>query len=263
MVEKYEKYAAACPAVVFDVEFKPYSSPKITVVQWQAYFDQVQRKLGSTRREFKEVQLVVFTDKETRVAYAFTLPGNPAHPAWITRRVSALGQNLAIEQTGYFAGDERSFAELLKRYDGLMKAALRPPRHIIVGSRLDLSGGRQLILLDAKMYRVQSDGRIEMSVSFSEPTSSKPGTDERLIELGEICVRYGQTLIEEAVPFAYRPRVSAFAPLYRTPTPDESGKLSDDGFSFRVNNGMCTLAAPFPTALVGEVLRRAATKLPQ
>src|SRR5689334_3396038 len=97
-----------------------------------------------------------------------------------------------------------------------------------------------------------------MWVSFSEPAASTRGTDERLIQPGEICLRYGRTLIDHAVPSADRPRVVAFAPLYRTPKPDNAGRMTEDGFGFTVNNGRCTLASPFPTALVGDVLRRAA-----
>jgi Protein of unknown function (DUF4019) len=100
-------------------EFRPYTDAHITAAEWQTYFNEVQAKLGATRREFPEEHLVAFEDK-TRVFYlAFTMPGHPAHPAWIARRV--VGHDGTTEQSGYFAGDEKSFAALFDQYQDLTK----------------------------------------------------------------------------------------------------------------------------------------------
>lgn len=96
-------------------EFKPYPSAKITEAQWQQYFAEVQAKHGQSA-EVTGQNLVVFTDSATATSYAFTQPGHPAHPAWITRMVLKERTGINIRQIGYFAGKEPPFATLFRAY---------------------------------------------------------------------------------------------------------------------------------------------------
>ena len=97
-------------------DFRPYPRAKITGDQWQTYFEEVRSKLGSTAQESDQQKLIVFQDTATATSYAFTTPGHPAHPAWITRRVEPKGNDVGVNQIGYFAGEEPPFAQLFKSY---------------------------------------------------------------------------------------------------------------------------------------------------
>jgi hypothetical protein len=101
------------------VEFRPFAEAQVTVEQWQDYYDQVEQSLGGTERRFPELKLMTYDDLSARAAYAFTQPGHPAHPAWISRRVVEKDGWIAIEQVGYFAGAEDPFAELFREYKSL------------------------------------------------------------------------------------------------------------------------------------------------
>jgi hypothetical protein len=104
---------ATSPAAAID--FKPHPTAQITEAQWSAYFDQVKTALGGSAQELREHKLIVFHDNATVTSYAFTQPGHPAHPAWITRRI-VVGPNASVDQIGYFAGREEPFAELFRQY---------------------------------------------------------------------------------------------------------------------------------------------------
>jgi len=97
-------------------EFKPHPKASITLAQWQAYFDEVKRKHGAAMQDIEAEKLLVFDDGATKTIYAFTKSGHPAHPAWITRKVEQRGDSIGINQIGYFAGDEPSFAQLFRSY---------------------------------------------------------------------------------------------------------------------------------------------------
>jgi hypothetical protein len=97
-------------------EFKPYPDAKVTVAQWQAYLGLVREKLGSSERSFPEQHFETYVNEGTRTVYAFTEPGNPAHPAWITRRIVEDKNGVTMEQTGFFAGDEPAFAKMFTEY---------------------------------------------------------------------------------------------------------------------------------------------------
>ncbi|MDA0705775.1 MAG: hypothetical protein O2907_05375 [Proteobacteria bacterium] len=100
-------------------EFRPYPEAAISIEQWQTYFDAVRLEFGETMQEEPEVNLVLFHDESTATYYAFTIPANPAHPAWVTRRVVEQDGEVAVEQTGYFAGDEAPFADLFDAFSDL------------------------------------------------------------------------------------------------------------------------------------------------
>ena len=80
-------------------EFKPYPDAKVTVAQWQAYLDAVRKKMGSSERSFPAQHLETYRNEGTRTVYAFTEPGHPAHPAWITRRVVEDKKGVSMAQT--------------------------------------------------------------------------------------------------------------------------------------------------------------------
>jgi hypothetical protein len=109
-------------------EFKPYPRANITTDQWQTYFDEVKSKHGADAKDLDDQKLLLFDDKATATMFAFTKPGHPAHPAWITRKLEQRNNNLYVAQIGYFAGAEAPFAELFRAYIALnekMKEAAR------------------------------------------------------------------------------------------------------------------------------------------
>ncbi|MGQ0384572.1 MAG: hypothetical protein ACT4UP_07840, partial [Gammaproteobacteria bacterium] len=97
-------------------EYQPYSSPRITVEQWQRYLDIVRQHHAASVEIYKGQDLVGFTDEATRTFYIFTTKDHPAHPAWITRQVVEIDGKVNIRQIGYFAGAEESFARLFDEY---------------------------------------------------------------------------------------------------------------------------------------------------
>jgi hypothetical protein len=111
--------AALISASVSAQEYKPYPRAQITEAQWQAYFDEVAAKHGATRREFPAEHLMVFEDTKNYMSYAFTQPGHPAHPAWVTRHVVQDAVGVNVRQIGYFAGEEVPFAKLFRAYQEL------------------------------------------------------------------------------------------------------------------------------------------------
>jgi hypothetical protein len=97
-------------------EFKPFPRANISATQWSAYFDEVRTKHGSNVQDIDDQKLVVYTDPATTTLYAFTKPGHPAHPAWITRKPEQRNDSTFIAQIGYFAGEEPPFAQLFRAY---------------------------------------------------------------------------------------------------------------------------------------------------
>ena len=96
--------------------YSPYQDSKITLEQWQAYYELVQHEFGETREELSRALLVLFEDAASSTYYAFTLPGHPAHPAWITRKLVDEDGEVSMQQIGYFAGEEQPFSELFQDY---------------------------------------------------------------------------------------------------------------------------------------------------
>lgn len=96
--------------------YKPYPEPQVSAEQWQEYFDIVAAEFGDTRDEIPEARLVLFTDEASSTFYAFTLEDHPAHPAWITRKLVEQDGSIAIQQIGFFAGEEQAFADLFDDY---------------------------------------------------------------------------------------------------------------------------------------------------
>ena len=100
-------------------EFKPYARSKITPAEWEHYFERVKSGHSASAQELGERKLVVFTDEQTSTIYAFTQPGHPAHPAWVTSRLVRQNGELDVRQIGYFAGDKTAFETLFREYIAL------------------------------------------------------------------------------------------------------------------------------------------------
>jgi hypothetical protein len=107
---------AALAGPVSAQEFKPFPRANISAAQWTAYFDEVRTKHGSNVQDIDDQKLLIYTDAATTTLYAFTKPGHPAHPAWITRKPEQRNDNIFIAQIGYFAGEEPPFAQLFRSY---------------------------------------------------------------------------------------------------------------------------------------------------
>ncbi len=101
------------------LEYMPYPTANISVQQWQDYFQRVKKEYGNSLREFPKEFLVVFHSPDKKMHYAFTTPGHPAHPAWITRQVTEKDGQVFTNQIGYFAGKEEPFARLFRAYQEL------------------------------------------------------------------------------------------------------------------------------------------------
>jgi hypothetical protein len=111
--------AACLCAVALGVgaqEFKPHPRADITPAQWRDYFDEVKSRHLATERRFPSEHLVVYRDEKSGMNWAFTTPGHPAHPAWVTRQPVRAAEGVSIQQIGYFAGNEPEFAKLFKAY---------------------------------------------------------------------------------------------------------------------------------------------------
>ena len=100
-------------------EFRPYPQFNITAEQWQQYFDEVRQKLADSAQARPSEQLIVFNDRASRTVYAFTTPGHPAHPAWITKRVVRVGNAVGVQQVGYFAGEQPAFGQWFRSYGSM------------------------------------------------------------------------------------------------------------------------------------------------
>jgi hypothetical protein len=93
-------------------QYIPYPLASISAQQWKDFHDLVERTYGTSRREFSGEHLEVFHSSDNALHFSFTTVGHPAHPAWITRQV----EGDSVDQIGYFAGSEESFAELFRSY---------------------------------------------------------------------------------------------------------------------------------------------------
>jgi hypothetical protein len=105
---------SAAPALA--QEFQPYPQPQITVEQWQAYLVTVRERFAASAEFYKDMDLVVFSDPETRSFYIFTTKNHPAYPAWITRQLVEEGGQVHVRQIGFFAGKQEPFDKLFREY---------------------------------------------------------------------------------------------------------------------------------------------------
>lgn len=107
------------PDLASAIEFKPHPTAQISESQWTAYYNEVKAAHGGSIQEFPDEHLVVFHDNAAATSYAFTQAGHPAHPAWVTRKIVQEGNDLFVQQIGYYAGAEAAFATLFQQYQAL------------------------------------------------------------------------------------------------------------------------------------------------
>jgi hypothetical protein len=100
--------------------YKPFPEAKITEAQWEGYHRMVVDAYGASLRQFPEEHLEVLHSPDQVMHFAFTTPGHPAHPAWITRSA----KDGSVDQIGYFAGSEPPFSELFQAYLALTNRTL-------------------------------------------------------------------------------------------------------------------------------------------
>jgi hypothetical protein len=116
---KYAVILVLLAAAAEAQEFKPYPRANVTPAQWAAYYEEVRKKHGASMLDVEAQNLLVFHDAQSATSYAFTKPGHPAHPAWISRQIRESGGSIGVAQVGYFAGNEESFANLFRAYQQL------------------------------------------------------------------------------------------------------------------------------------------------
>ena len=94
----------------------PFPKEEITIEEWEAYYQEVKEDFGGTEQAYPERNLVTYSDDQTRMNFAFTMEGHPAHPSWITRQIVQENKTINMQQIGYFAGNEKAFAILFQQY---------------------------------------------------------------------------------------------------------------------------------------------------
>jgi hypothetical protein len=110
-------------AVVYGGEeplYKPFPEAQITEAQWEGYHRMVVEAYEASLRQFPDEHLEVLHSSDQAIHFAFTTPGHPAHPAWITRSI----KDGSVDQIGYFAGEEQPFAKLFQAYLALTDRTL-------------------------------------------------------------------------------------------------------------------------------------------
>ena len=108
--------ALLLPTFAYAAEYMPFPKANITPEQWDTYYQEIKADYGNSEQLHSKYNLVTFNDPQTRMNFAFTTKGHPAHPSWITRQVVEKDNRVSMQQVGYFAGDEKAFAILFKQY---------------------------------------------------------------------------------------------------------------------------------------------------
>ena len=107
------------------VEITPFEEANISESEFAQYHAIVSRELASTHRAYTEHFLEVYSDESTRASIAFTLPGHPAHPAWVTRHVLMDEDSISMNVVGYYAGDKGEFEKLFNQYRAMAEETTR------------------------------------------------------------------------------------------------------------------------------------------
>lgn len=97
-------------------DYMPYSEAKISIEQWQSYYQEVKETFANSEQFYPDHNLVTYSDDKTSMSFAFTMEGHSAHPSWITRQIVESNGTIDIQQVGYFAGEEKAFAALFQQY---------------------------------------------------------------------------------------------------------------------------------------------------
>jgi hypothetical protein len=217
-------FAIAAP-IVFPVlaqEYMPFPAARITETQWKSYFEEVNKTHGNSKRDFPSEHLVVFEDHKALMFWAFTKPGHPAHPAWITRRIVEQSGKASTNQIGYFAGEEQPFAKLYNDYLALTESTVKNLHNEKDDQKLLAS--RELSFKEAQKVVQQSrlkPGYEQYLKEFSQ-YSNHIKLDERggcyLLASGQIkliIVLTDKAVIESAVADVNNEKAQCFKRIYR------------------------------------------------
>lgn len=117
--------AVAASASVHDEPRFP--TDKITLEQWQVYFQEIKSLPGAQIKESANQVTVSFSDSATGTTiYAFTAPANPAYPAVIRRHLRFKeGDGWYIDRKVHYVGDINIFARWWQSFDALDEAVRR------------------------------------------------------------------------------------------------------------------------------------------
>jgi len=202
-------------------EYMPFPEARITETQWKAYFEEVKKTHGNSKRGFPAEHLVVYEDRKARMFWAFTTPGHPAHPAWITRRVVEQSGKVNTNQIGYFAGQEQAFAKLFNEYLALTESTVKNLQNEKDGDKR--SASRELSFEEAQKLVQQSRPMpgYEQYLSEFAQYSNHFKLDERggcyLLAGGEvklIIVLADKAVIESAVTDVNNEKAQCFKRMY-------------------------------------------------
>jgi hypothetical protein len=106
-----------------------------------------------------------------------------------------------------------------------------------------------------EVQRVTSDNTIDFVAVTTTPVPLPNSSDEMMIQLAELCLRYQGDLIAAFVPTEEHAKINLFVPLYQLSNGEQVG------FAFQVRDEACTLEAPFSPVLAKEARRHADEKL--
>ena len=120
-----------------------------------------------------------------------------------------------------------------------------------------ISTGVSPTLKTVEVHRVTSTGLIDVAVILETPHPAAADMSAELLELGELCLRYGTFLLAASVPPHEHARLRVLAIFYRSSVQGGANEAMDRGFAFIVQDSRCTLALPFPEHLAAEATRRA------
>jgi hypothetical protein len=98
----------------FGQEERRFPQARISVEQWQTYFDEARSKPGSQSREVREFTIIEVRDELE--LFVFTKPVHPAHPAAIHRRIFNKDGAFYVTTNGYYAGSQAAFDPLFAWY---------------------------------------------------------------------------------------------------------------------------------------------------
>jgi hypothetical protein len=105
-----------------------FPQDQISLSDWNTYFAEVRALPGVTIRE--DTQQTTIVQEKANTMYAFTTPGNPAHPGIVVRHLVSTDNGYALNRVGYYAGDANAFARWWHSFDALdekIKASLNSP----------------------------------------------------------------------------------------------------------------------------------------
>ena len=106
-------------------------------------------------------------------------------------------------------------------------------------------------LRNVEIQRIISDNTIDFVAVTTTPVPLPISSDEMLIQLAELCLRYQAELVAAFVPVEEHSKMNLFVPLYQLSNGEQVG------FAFQVREGACTLEAPFSPTLALEARKHA------